>query len=78
MATKKKWSQRVTQTSNAFDLEMGVFTWEDTRKIALSLKRSADSSIRRKSEPFRSAMSRGSKPRRTSCTGYTVKNNFTS
>ena len=43
--------------SDALDLEPGVFTFKDPKKIALSLKRSADSSTRRKSEPFRSAMS---------------------
>lgn len=52
-----KWSQKVTQTSDSLDLETGVFTLEDPREIALSLKRSAEQSTRRKSEPFRSAMS---------------------
>jgi hypothetical protein len=52
-----KWSGRVTRESNALDLEEGVFTWHDPKQIALSLKRSADSSKRRKAEPFRSAMS---------------------
>ena len=51
------WSARVTHDSNALDLEPGVFTWDDPRRIALSLKRSADSSTRRKAPPFRSAMS---------------------
>lgn len=55
--TKSKWSQHVTQHSNALDLEEGVFTWKSPRKIALSLKRSAESSTRRKAPPFRSAMS---------------------
>lgn len=50
------WSQHVTETSNALDLESGVFSWNDPRKIALSLKRSADNSQRRKAEPFASAM----------------------
>lgn len=53
----ERWSQRVTETSVALDLEPGVFTWEDPRRIARSLKRSADTSTRRKTEPFRSAMS---------------------
>jgi hypothetical protein len=53
----QRCSQRVTETSNALDLEEGVFSWDDPRRIALSLKSSADSSIRRKSSPFRSAMS---------------------
>ena len=52
-----RWSGRVTKESSALDLEKGVFTWEDPKRIALSLKQSADSSIRRKTPPFRSAMS---------------------
>ncbi len=59
MAAKKgeRWSQRVTETSRALDLEAGVFTLDDPREIARSLKRSAERSRRRKVEPFRSAMS---------------------
>lgn len=53
----KYWSEKVTHESNALDLEGGVFTWDDPKKIALSLKRSAESSIRRKAGPFQSAMS---------------------
>lgn len=53
----KKWSQEVTEKSNALDLEEGVFTWRDPKKIALSLKRSAQASIRRKATPYQSAMS---------------------
>jgi hypothetical protein len=53
----KLWSQQVTETSNALDLEQGVFSWDDPRRIARSLKRSADNSDRRKSSAFRSAMS---------------------
>ena len=53
----KRWSQEVTENSNALDLEPGVFTWSDPRKIAESLKWSADSSERRKGTPFGSAMS---------------------
>jgi hypothetical protein len=53
----KKWSAKVMQTSNALDLEEGVFTWDDPAKIALSLKRSAEMSQRRKASPFQSAMS---------------------
>jgi hypothetical protein len=45
------------QTSDALDLESGVFTKRSPRAIALSLKRSAEASKRRKSEPYRSAMS---------------------
>jgi hypothetical protein len=52
-----KWSQRVTQTSSALALEPGVFTLRDPRAIARSLSRSAEQSRRRKSAPFRSAMS---------------------
>ena len=53
----KKWSQEVTQHSNALDLEKGVFTWDDPRKIARSLKKSAEASTRRKAPPYQSAMS---------------------
>jgi hypothetical protein len=53
----KRWSQRVTETSNALDLEPNVFVKDDPHEIALSLKRSAESSDRRKSDPYRSAMS---------------------
>jgi hypothetical protein len=54
---RKKWSQQVTQNSKALKLEEGVFTGDDPRRIAESLKRSADRSRNRKSDPFRSAMS---------------------
>ncbi len=54
---RTRWSQRVTRESNALDLEAGVFTLHDPREIALSLRRSAEASGRRKAEPFRSAMS---------------------
>jgi hypothetical protein len=47
----------VTETSSALDLEPGVFTFDDPRRIAESLKRSAERSLRRKASPFRSAMS---------------------
>ena len=53
----KFWSGEVTRRSNALDLEAGVFTWRSPRKIARSLKRSAEASLRRRSDPFRSAMS---------------------
>ena len=53
----KYWSGRVTKESNALDLEKGVFTWNDPRKIALSLKQSAEESSRRKANPYQSAMS---------------------
>jgi hypothetical protein len=52
-----RWSQRVTEASNALDLEPGVFTWDDPLAIARSLKASAEKSDRRKTTPFRSAMS---------------------
>ncbi len=54
---KEKWSQDVTEHSDALDLDEGVFTLEDPAAIARSLKRSAEHSSRRKSEPYRSAMS---------------------
>ena len=56
-AQRDRWSRRVTETSDALDLDAGVFTWDDPRRIALSLKRSAERSVRRKTDPFRSAMS---------------------
>lgn len=57
MINKKYWSQKVTETSNALDLERGVFTWKNPKKIALSLKKSAEESARRKAKPLQSAMS---------------------
>ncbi len=51
------WSGEVTRHSNALDLEAGVFTLDDPAEIARSLKRSAEASTRRKTTPFRSAMS---------------------
>ncbi len=51
------WSKEVTEHSDALDLEAHVFTLDDPKKIAASLKRSAEQSKRRKSEPYRSAMS---------------------
>ena len=56
-AKDKYWTARVTRESNALDLEAGVFTWDDPRRIAESLRRSAEESTRRKADPFRSAMS---------------------
>jgi Protein of unknown function (DUF3175) len=55
--TSKRWSQAVTEGSDALDLKKAVFTLKDPKKIALSLKRSAEHSTRRKSDPYRSAMS---------------------
>ena len=54
---KKYWSGEVTKKRIALDLEEGVFTWKDPRKIAASLKKSAEDSTRRKGTPFQSAMS---------------------
>lgn len=54
---QQKWSQDVTENSDAMDLEEGVFAKDDAHDIALSLKRSAEKSTRRKSDPYRSAMS---------------------
>jgi putative cell wall-binding protein len=54
---RKYWSGYVTKYSNALDLEDGVFTWHNPRKIALSLKKSAEQSSRKKASPFQSAMS---------------------
>lgn len=63
-ATKKtprtvaaRWSASVTQHSDALDLQRAVFTWRDPKRIAASLKRSAERSTRRKGTPFQSAMS---------------------
>jgi len=54
---RRRWSQAVAEHSDALDLERDVFTLDDPRKIAQSLKRSAEHSKRRKAEPYRSAMS---------------------
>jgi hypothetical protein len=56
-AAARRWSARVMRTSNALDLERNAFTKRSPRAIAQSLKRSAERSQRRKSTPFRSAMS---------------------
>jgi hypothetical protein len=53
----RRWSQRVTERSDALDLQQGVFKLKDPKRIAASLKRSAERSKRRKSDPYRSAMS---------------------
>ena len=53
----RRWSKRVTETSDALDLKGGVFTLRDPKKIAASLKRSAERSQRRKANPYRSALS---------------------
>jgi hypothetical protein len=56
-ATPKRWSQRVTKESDALDLKRGVFKLTSAKKIAASLKRSAERSSRRKSGAYRSALS---------------------
>jgi len=55
--SRSRWSARVTRESDALDLESSVFSKRSPGAIARSLKRSADDSKRRKSTPFRSAMS---------------------
>ncbi|MFT4078331.1 DUF3175 domain-containing protein [Rhodomicrobium sp.] len=57
MPRRNTWSQHVTETSDALSLEPDVFTLDDPKKIAASLKASAERSERRKAPPFRSAMS---------------------
>jgi hypothetical protein len=56
-AAPKRWSQRVTDESDALDLRRGVFKLTSAKKIAASLKRSAERSARRKSGAYRSALS---------------------
>lgn len=56
-ATPKRWSQRVTKESDALDLKRGVFTLTSPKRIAASLKRSAEHSTRRKTSAYRSALS---------------------
>ena len=56
-SASKRWSGRVTRNSNALDLKKGVFAESDPKKIAASLKRSAEHSKRRKAGPYQSAMS---------------------
>lgn len=56
-ASKRKWSQSVTETSDALDLERHVFEKRNPADIARSLKRSAEHSTRRKAGPYQSAMS---------------------
>ena len=57
MPARKKWSQEVTEHSDALALEPDVFRSDDPKEIAKSLKKSAEESHKRKSEPYRSAMS---------------------
>jgi hypothetical protein len=56
-ASSKRWSQRVTRESDALDLKHGVFTLRDPKRIAASLKRSAERSSCRKAGAYRSALS---------------------
>ena len=56
-AAPKRWSQRVTKESDALDLKQGVFKLTSPKKIATSLKRSAEHSSRRKTGAYRSALS---------------------
>ena len=53
----RKWSKEITENSNALDLEKGVFTLKNPKKIAESLKKSSEQSGRRKGTPYQSAMS---------------------
>ncbi len=57
MPTKRRWSRHVTQTSDALDIRGGTFAQDDPKAIARELKRDAEKSHRRKSSPYRSAMS---------------------
>ncbi|HEX7968658.1 MAG TPA: DUF3175 domain-containing protein [Stellaceae bacterium] len=54
---RRKWSGEVMRSSNALDLEHRAFTWRDPKRIARSLKQSAERSTRRKAGPYQSAMS---------------------
>ena len=56
-SSSSRWSARVMATSNAMDVQAGVFKSKRPHDIARSLKRSAEASHRRKASPFRSAMS---------------------
>jgi hypothetical protein len=56
-SNRNQWSARVTKRSDALDLEPNVFRSTNPRRIALSLKRSAERSKRRKGTPYQSAMS---------------------
>ena len=52
-----RWSKKVTETSNALDLDPGIFASTSAKHVAQSLKHSAEVSNRRKSTPYQSAMS---------------------
>jgi hypothetical protein len=53
----RRWSASVTKHSDALDLRRGVFTWKDPKRIAASLKHSAETSRRKKADSYRSALS---------------------
>jgi hypothetical protein len=53
----QRWSADVTKHSHALDLRRGLFTWKDPKRIAASLKHSAETSEDRKADPYRSAIS---------------------
>jgi hypothetical protein len=55
--SRRRWSQSVTEHSHALALEPDVFTWNDPKRIADSLMRSANESTARKASPYRSALS---------------------
>jgi len=57
ITSHNKWSKQVNKTSHALDLEKDVFTYDDPKRIAESLKKSAEKSKKRKASPFRFAMS---------------------
>jgi hypothetical protein len=57
VAKSNYWSREVTKNSDALDLDKGVFSWDDPKKIAESLMHSAETSTRRKGSPYQSAMS---------------------
>jgi len=56
-SSPKRWSKQVTEESDALDLKRGVFKLTSAKKIAASLKRSAEHSSRRKTGAYRSALS---------------------
>jgi len=56
-AKRRYWSAEVSRKSDALDLERRAFTWRDPKRIARSLKQSAERSRRRKARPYQSAMS---------------------
>lgn len=56
-SSANRWSADVTKHSHALDLRKGLFTWKDPKRIAATLKRSAEASEQRKADPYRSAIS---------------------